>query len=192
MKKFSIISLSLMLLIACSKDSDQLASVQGEISVKPSTQKSQTSRVFKGNLFSTINLNPSAPPMSCTGDLPGLALPEHFMHGNATHMGELIWQQSTLIHTSCNLSFATMLLTTDVSGQLSASNVDLIYYSGTDVIDVTNLLTGAGTTGSIEGTWTITGGTGRFDGASGSITINGTVDFNTGTFSCAVNGTITY
>ena len=190
MKKFISIIISTMLLFACSKETTQETSIPGKDS--QSVQNPQTTRVFSGNISSTFNLDPSIPPMECTGDLPGLFLPDHFLHGNAIHLGELNSQQSTLHHQSCNLSFATMQLTASVSGQIAAANGDLIYYSGNDVIDVTNLLTGQGTTGSIQGTWTITGGTGRFDEASGSFTISGIVNFNTGTFSAAANGTITY
>jgi hypothetical protein len=190
MRKFSTIIILVLLLFACSKEINRDAPVSG--GTIQSVQNTQATRVFHANIFSTINADPSIPPMQCTGDLPGLFLPDHFLHGNATHLGELIWQQSTLHHQSCNLSFATMQLTASVSGQMAAANGDLVYYSGNDVIDVTNLLTGQGTTGSIQGTWTITGGTGRFEGASGSFTITGQVDFTTGTFSSTANGTITY
>ena len=85
-----------------------------------------------------------------------------------------------------------MLLTTNVSVELAAANGDIIYCSGNDVIDVSKLLTQTGTTGTISGTWTITGGTGRFNGASGSFTINGLVDFVTNTFNCECIGTVNY
>jgi hypothetical protein len=190
MKKLSIIILSVSLLIACNKESGEMA-VQSKAGVIQ-TPENAIPRVFKGNIYSELNLDPSIPPMACTGDLPGLFLPDHFLHGNMTHTGELIWEQSKLRHLSCNLSFVTRQLTASVSGQLATANGDLVFYSGNDVIDVTNLLTGGGPTGSIEGTWNITGGTGRFAGASGSFTINGTVDFTTGTFSCSANGTIIF
>jgi hypothetical protein len=191
MKKFSAIILSVLLLFACSKETNREISVPGD--ENQSVQNPQTTRTFSGSISSTLNLDPSVPPMLCTGDLPGLLLPDHFLHGTAIHFGELIWQESTLHHQSCNLSFSTRQLTASVNGQIAAANGDLIYYSGNDVIDVTNLLLGhPEQPGSIQGAWTITGGRGRFDEASGSLTINGSVNFITGTFSATVNGTITY
>lgn len=188
MKKLSVIILSTVVFLACSKNSDQVAKADNEIV----SQSAQVTRSISGQFQATVNPDPSIPPMPCTGDLPGLAAPAYFLHGSSTHLGEVIWQQSTLQHTSCNLSFATRQLTTSVSGQFAASNGDLLYYTGNDVIDVTNLLLGNGQPGTIQGTWTITGGTGRFEGVSGSITISGSVDFATLTFSFNGNGTITY
>jgi hypothetical protein len=191
MKKLTIIILSAVLFNACSKDSDQSATSREEI-LSQSAQASPVTREFRGQFQSSIDPDPSIPPTPCSGDLPGFANPGHFLHGNATHLGEVIWQQSRLQDVSCNLSFATMQLTTTISGQFAASNGDLVYYTGNDVFDVTNLLTQAGTTGTLQGVWTITGGTGRFAGATGSFTINGEVDFITRTFSFQATGTITY
>ena len=188
MKNLSLIALFMMVLASCQK-ADELNAPANEQSV---VQRSQSQRVFKATLQSSLNTDPSIPPTSCSGDLPEFAVPDHFLAGKATHLGHLNAGLSTLHHDDCNLSFATMTLTTGVSGQLAASNGDLVYYTGEDVINVFNLLTGAGTTGTIEGTWTITGGTGRFEGASGSFTISGLVDFVTGTFSANALGSITY
>jgi len=192
MKKLTIIILSAVLFNACSKDSDQSSTSREEV-LNQSAQASPVTREFRGQFQSSIDPDPSIPPTPCSGDLPGLANPGHFLHGNAIHLGEVIWQQSRLQDVSCNLSFATGQLTTSISGQFAASNGDLIYYTGNDVLDVTNLLTGnTGQPGTIQGTWTITGGTGRFAGATGSLTISGPVDFTTMTFSFEAVGTITY
>ena len=78
------------------------------------------------------------------------------------------------------------------SSVVTAANGDLVYYTGTDVIDVSALLTQTGTTGAITGAWTITGGTGRFAGASGAVSLSVTVDFLSGTFSATASGTISY
>ena len=189
MKKFIAIISSAILLFACSKEINQETPAAENLL---SIQNPQVLRVFSGSISSSINTDPSIPPMQCTGDLPGLFLPDHFLSGSAIHLGTFIAQESTLHHASCNLSFATMQLTASVSGQITPGNGDRIYYNGNDVIDVTNLLTGQGNTGSIQGTWTITGGTGRFDEASGTITINGLVNFTTGTFSASFTGAINY
>lgn len=184
MKNLSFILLCVLFFAAC-ESSDDLATPSSRIS-----ERSQQTRYFSASLSSAIDVN--SPPTACTGDLPGLAVVDYFMSGTATHLGNLNVELSTLHHISCDLSFATMLLTTSVSGQLVSANGDVIYYTGDDVIDVFNLLTGSGTTGSINGTWTVNGGTGRFEDATGSFTISGLVDFTTLTFTAEAVGTITY
>jgi len=191
MQKLTIIILSVLLFAACSKNPDQLTT-NGDENVLQSVQGAQVTREFRGQFQSSIDPDPSIPPTPCTGDFPGLANPGHFLHGNAIHLGEVIWQQSRLQDITCNLSFATMQLTTHISGQFAAANGDLIYYTGDDVFDVTNLVLQTGTTGTLQGVWTITGGTGRFAGATGSFTINGTASFVTFTFNFTAAGTITY
>jgi hypothetical protein len=186
MKNLSLIALFLMSLASC-QQVDEFASPTGAERI---VQRSQNLRPFKATLQSLVN--PGNPLTECSGDIPGFAIPDHFLAGQATHLGNLNAALSTLHHDDCNLSFATLSLTASVSGRLAAANGDLIYYTGDDVIDASALLTGTGTTGPITGTWTITGGTGRFNGASGSFTINGIVDFIAGTFSAQANGTITY
>ncbi len=188
MKSVSLFALLLLLLTSC-QQTDELATPAESQKIG---QRSQSARVFKATLQSSVNADPSIPLTQCSGDLPNFGIPDHFLAGQATHMGQLNPVMSTLHHDNCNLSFTTMTLTADVSGQLTASNGDVVYYSGEDVINVFNLLTGAGTTGTINGNWTITGGTGRFEDASGTFTINGMVDFVTGAFSAEAAGTITY
>ena len=187
MKNLSLLALLLMLLASC-QQSDELATPDVSSKINPRAQ--QQTRPFEANLSGS--LNPGSAPTACTGDLPGLALLDYFVSGTALHFGNLNTELSTLHHEDCDLSFETALLTTSVSGQLVASNGDMIFYSGEDVINVYNLLTASGTTGTIEGTWTIEGGTGRFEDASGSFTISGTVDFITFGFTAQAEGTITY
>jgi hypothetical protein len=193
MKKLSFIFSLFVLLIACSKKSD-LSVMPGEETATQAYGVAQlVARAFKGNFVTSIDQDPSNSPLVCSGDVPGFAIPGRLLlQGNAIHLGEVVWQQSTLQHVSCNLSVAAMQLTATVNGQITASNGDHIYYAGNDIIDVTNLLTQQGTTGTIQGTWTITGGTGRFAGASGSLTISGPVDFITTTVKIAAEGTISY
>ena len=148
-------------------------------------------RPFKATLNAAVDINSLNPPTTCSGVIP-FAAPDFLLSGNATHMGQINAQLSRLHHVSCDVSIVTMLLTTNVSVELAAANGDIIYCSGNDVIDVSKLLTQTGTTGTISGTWTITGGTGRFNGASGSFTINGLVDFVTNTFNCECIGTVNY
>src|SRR5688572_733617 len=184
MKNLSLLALLLLIVASC-QQTDEI------ISPDAIGQRSQQqTRPFEGNLSGA--LNPASAPTLCTGDLPGLALLDYFISGNATHLGKLKKGISTLHHVDCNLSGETALLTTNVSGQLVAANGDMIFYTGSDVVNVFNLLTASGTTGTIDGSWTITGGTGRFEGASGAFTISGLVDFTTFSFTAYANGTITY
>ena len=186
MKNLTLLAAVLMILGSC--QSDDLATPDG--SSRISVRAQQQTRPFVATL--TGALNPDSAPTACTGDLPGLALLDYSISGNATHFGNLRVAESSLHHEDCDLSFETALLTTNVSGQLVAANGDLIYYTGEDVVNVFNLLTQSGTTGAINGTWTITGGTGRFEDASGSFNISGLVDFITFGFNATAEGTITY
>ncbi len=187
MKNLSFLALTTLLFAACQSSPDDLATPSGSTRV---AERSAQTKTITGDIQGTPD--PDAPPTLCTGDLPGLAAADYFLDGQTLHLGNLDGVLSRLHHENCDLSFATMLLTTSVSGQIVAANGDKIYYTGDDVVNVFNLLTASGTTGSIIGTWTIAGGTGRFADATGSVTIDGLVDFTNFSFSVAVDGTITY
>ena len=189
MKKLTVIAVSLVLLIACSKKSGNLK-ISGPPEI-PTTQNSQTTRPFTATLNAAVDVNSTNPPTACSGNIP-FAAPDFILNGIATHLGQINPQTSRLHHISCNLSVATMLLTTSVGVDIVSANGDIIHCTGNDVVNVANLLTATGTTGTITGTWTITGGTGRFNGASGSFTISGLVDFVANSFSCECTGTISY
>lgn len=185
MKNLSLIALFLMVLASC----EQANEVVSPETLSPIGQRSQQPRPFNADVSGSLDL--TSAPTACTGDLP-LALLDYTLSGNATHLGNMDADLSILHHDDCDLSFATMLLTTSVSGQLAAADGDLVYYTGDDVINVFNLLTGSGPNGPITGTWTITGGTGRFEGATGTLTLDGLVDFTTLNFTAEVEGNITY
>ena len=186
MKKILTIALAIIVISACNKSANEI----NPVSKTTSAEKQAQTRPFEVNLYSTADAN--SPLTPCSGDLPGFAIGGLNLYGTATHMGLIDPAQSTLQHTSCDLSFATALLTNTVEGHIAAANGDLIFYTGNDTINVFNLLTGADSLGTIRGVWTITGGEGRFAGATGSLTVNGPVNFNTSTFSGIGVGTISY
>ena len=88
------------------------------------------------------------------------------------------------------ISYEVAVDLTTVSGPASAefvaANGDSIYANGT------GQATETGTPGvfNIVENYTITGGTGRFAGASGTITLDRVVDTNTGATSGTISGTI--
>ena len=189
MKKLTIIIAALGLLAACNKQADELASPSSN---QNNSTGLRTTRPFQATLSAVVDVNSTNPPTPCSDVVP-VAAPDFVLSGNATHLGLINAQLSSLHHELCNLDLATALLTTHVSVDLVAADGSVIHISGDDVVNVAALLTGApNPTGSITGTWTVTGGTGRFNGATGSLTINGTVDLAANTFTCNCVGTINY
>ncbi len=173
MKKIAIFALSIMLLSACKKN--------GNRSIK---------------VDFTSSVNQASPNLVCT--LPGtpfaIANSGYFLHGTASYLGKVDFKNSFGKDDFCNLSDA-FSLTTKTSGQIAGVNGEKITYTGDDIIDLKNVILNGSTTAPIKGVWTITGGTGRFTGASGSITISGLVNVAAEggpTFSITGEGTIIY
>jgi len=185
MKNLLFILLSVTLLAACQSSSDELVSPGASSQVVV-----RSTRAFHANLTGTID--PTSAPTPCSNTGGTLAVLDYFISGNATHLGLLNATLSTLHHDDCDLNGETLNLSTSVTGQLVGVNGDMITYTGADVINVFNFLTNSGSTGPFTGTWTITGGTGRYAGATGSFTINGIVDFTTLGFTVVADGTISY
>ena len=188
MKNLLFLLLCALFIVSCQPGSDELASPSSSARLE---ERSSQSRPFSATLSASINFEAGVPPTACSGDLPGLALLDYSVSGQATHLGNL-GSSSNLHHESCNVNGAELELTTSISGQLVAANGDKIYYTADDVIDVTNFVFQNGLPGTITGDWTITGGTGKFEDASGSFEINGLVDFTTLSLTFTANGTITY
>ncbi len=186
---FAILSFT-MVLYSCKKEtSTDVNSTDDMLSANGAGKK--VTRPMKVNFYSSADLNPSIPPTPCTGDL-GLQNPGYFMHGTATHMGQLISSNSRGQDTKCDFRLATGLLNTEVAGQLAAANGDLLYYTGVDVLDANNFLIGL-PEGTIKGRWTFTGGTGRFQGATGYFDFQGPLYFTPPAyFSFTGEGIITY
>jgi hypothetical protein len=175
MKKITIIALSIMFLSACRKDI-------------------KVTRAIKVDFHSSVNQ--ASPALTCT--LPGtpfaIANSGYFLHGSIAQLGSINSASSMGQDGFCNLN-SGFILTTKTSGQIVTANGDKITYTGDDAIDLNNVVLNGGTTAAITGVWTITGGTGRFAGATGSFTITGIVNVASEggpVFSVTGEGTITY
>ncbi|MEO6254370.1 MAG: hypothetical protein ABIO79_13740 [Ferruginibacter sp.] len=198
MKKIAIFALTIMLFTACRKDINEMglnARLQAELVSKTNAQNVQVSRPIRVDFYSTVDL--ASPTLNCS--MPGVPFAitnsGYFLHGNATHLGLINGETSMGLDGSCNLNPATFILSTTTTGRIVSANGDMITYTGSDAIDLNNVIFHGGTTAAITGVWTITGGTGRFAGATGSFSINGIVDLTTAggpTFSITGDGTITY
>src|SRR6185436_13339322 len=102
-KNFSLIALFLMLLASC-QQADELVSPQDS---KRIDLRSQQARPFKATLQSSVNPgNPLTPCLADIPEFPAFAIPDHFLAGQATHLGQLNASLSTLHHDDCNISTA--------------------------------------------------------------------------------------
>jgi hypothetical protein len=103
--------------------------------------------------------------------------------GTATHMGRITNVGSVVItgtDPSCPNSLAnvnTETLTTQAGDTLTIVSQDVACPTGPGIVRGI-------------GQWRVTGGTGRFVGATGQGTSGGGADFNAGTFTMNLNGTI--
>ena len=188
MKNVFFIALSFLFLAACQNSTDELNSTE---TWKGISHRSDKVRAFQGSIDGTLDFESEVPPTACTG-VDGFYTAEYYLDGQAIPLGNIDEELSNLHHESCDLNLATMLLTAVVSGQIVAADGDVIYYTGLDTVNVFNYVTGAGPNGPISGTWTIEGGTGRFDDATGTFRVNGLVDFSDLSFDVDAQGTITY
>jgi len=130
---------------------------------------------FKAS-FSTI---PDAPQPIGEGlevSLGGL------ISGNGTHVGRINASESRYFVTGLDLSGD--LFTQTIAGSIAAANGDAYTYTGVASISLTN--------GSLTGTMDFTGGTGRFEGVSGSIVIRGIANPVTSEASFTGEGTIIF
>ena len=195
MKKMVMMAMGIMLLAACKKDSSTDAFLMDDIESKANGGK-QVTRPMKIDIFSSVDLNPDIPSVPCLGDANPLSTSGFFLNGNATHLGKINAEKSRGQDIFCEFTAGTRLtLATKVAGQIVAANGDIIYYTGSDVLDLTEIFTAVSPYGTIEGVWKITGGTGRFVGATGSFPIKGIVDVSKpsgGYFTATGEGTITY
>lgn len=183
-----------MLLAACKKDSSTDAFLMDDLASQKKGGK-QVTRPMKIDIFSSPDPDFISSPCSNSGFLRTSGF---FVNGTATHLGKIDASNSPGEDVSCNFTVTTegrLVLETEVAGQITAANGDMIYYTGSDKLDLTEILTGVSPFGTIVGTWIITGGTGRFVGATGTLPIKGIIDASPptgGIFRATAEGTITY
>jgi hypothetical protein len=109
---------------------------------------------------------------------PPIAYVEATGVGNATHLGLFTY------HLQAELFLPTLTATT--SATLTAANGDMIFGNGSGQ----GTLTGMPGIVSIVETYTITGGTGRFEGATGNFTVERLINRATFVSSGTMSGTI--
>jgi hypothetical protein len=103
--------------------------------------------------------------------------------GNATHMGRITNVGAVNLtgpDASCEGGIAnvnTELLTDEHGDTLTIVSQDVSCPTGPGVFNGT-------------GRWTVAGGTGRYAGATGTGSAGGGADFNTGTFTMSLDGTV--
>ena len=193
MKKLVMMAMGVMLLAACKKDSSTDAFLMDNLASQKNGGK-QVTRPMKIDIFSSPN-----PDFISSPCLNGpLTTSGFFVNGTATHLGKIDAKNSPGEDVSCNFVVTAggrFTLETEVAGQITAANGDLIKYIGSDILDLTDIILGVSPFGTIVGTWTITGGTGRFVDATGTLPIKGIIDASPptgGIFRVTAEGTITY
>ena len=193
MKKLVMMAMGIMLLAACKKDSSTDAFLMYDLASQKNGGK-QVPRPFKIDFFSSPD--PDFVGSECVNGQGAFFTQGFFVNGTATHLGKIDAKNSRGRDTKCEfIPGARLILATEVEGQIAAANGDLIYYTGADVLDLTDIITQVSPLGTIVGTWTITGGTGRFVGATGTFPIKGIIDVSPptgGIFKITGEGTIKY
>ena len=123
------------------------------------------------------------PPMPCVG---GFQAGDVAGPGNATHLGNTAF----FFHTaSCATDFGAETLTLMGALTLTGANGDAISADATVIFDLSGVLVG-GQFGALVVTGTVTGGTGRFAGATGVVSATGVQDFFNGAGTFTLDGTV--
>ncbi len=126
---------------------------------------------FEGSDSGHFIVSPTADPL--------VVLTQDFGTGKATHLGKYSLVAGELIHLDT-------LVVTGGSFTLTATNGDTIHgtYAGQAAPTIEPGVI------SYEASGPVTGGTGRFAGATGNLTFTGVADLATGEFSETVSGTL--
>lgn len=131
---------------------------------------------FQASIAETIAPNPlCAPNTRCTA-ITGSGQATHL--GNSTEVAAVVSEITIMLPGGCNPESRTTTLT--------AANGDTLMLAATG----TNCPTSVPTMKTAFDNFTVTGGTGRFAGASGSGTISATIDLATRTAVVTISGTL--
>ena len=123
-------------------------------------------------------------PVACGG---GVMAGEVSGPGQASHLGETVFKFTTV---TCSVDFGAATLTVFGPTTLTGANGDYISAESIGVFDLSELFAGTSPFGALTLTGEITDGTGRFAGATGSISATGVNDFRDGTGTFTLSGTI--
>jgi len=107
-----------------------------------------------------------------------------WIRGIATYIGKVNVNNSPWTATGCNFGPNPGQVTENIQGKITGANGHYFLYSGYSTVTFAD--------GSLTGEMTINGGTGRFAGANGTVTMNGTVNLETGAATWTGRGTITF
>jgi len=135
------------------------------------SQKTEAGVVVPMKYWGTIFPDHSKGDIPCTPVEAGITHARYgYNQGHQTHGGQLIPELSTWEITGCSTDFATKLNVSQVEGVITVANGDSYSYTCIMIIDIV--------TKSVNINLTVTGGTGRFEGATGEIILNGGYDGN--------------
>jgi hypothetical protein len=184
MKKLMMVLAATLFLLACMKEQGSGLLQQKNQPVSNDLEKNMVTRPMHVNFYATPDM--TVAPVQCFPTQLGTFFVGGGMkiYGNATHVGLVNADESFGRTQQCMFGPAQFQLTTRNVGQIAAANGDLMYFSSEDVTNVID--------GSFTGVVTLSGGTGRFTGSTGSVNITGTVNFQTGFIQWTGTGTITY
>ena len=191
MKKLLFIPLSILFFVGCQKEENFETKTQDDLLSQASKAPNKKARPISGNLNNAPN--PDAPPIICSGAFPISG--QNFIYGNVSHLGLL--KSGTVGNALiCDITNFPSALDPSLRGTITfneiwvAANGDKLFSNSTIYI------VGDPATQNATLTWTgsniITGGTGRFEGATGSWEqLNGKF-FADGTATWSIKGEITY
>jgi hypothetical protein len=133
------------------------------------SQRTEAGVVKTVKFDGVIITNPSAGLTVCTpkGDpYPVIAHSRTgWLQGHQTHGGKLITELSTWEISSCNTDLATMLNTSQIAGVVTVANGDSYSFTCIMIVNIVS--------NDVILNITVTGGVGRFEGATGQMTLTG-------------------
>ncbi len=180
-----IVVLAGLVLLACEKEELNLDST----TVKAKMEKSDEVKMvpFKAKLSSFPTGEDVIPcyipnvPNDPNGDYPE-AFINNAVDGNATHLGNLDWNQSPLIVVDCTLNPLEQTITTTLHMTFMNKKGDGLLFHGPATLSIE---------GPSWGSFEIVEGYGKFEGALGEIETEGFFDINTGRTVFSAKGMVT-